>query len=162
MNFSGSRIATLMVCAIAVVVIGVSVSAGASQAQDSLIVKQSPHSVAETMDRLAKAAEDKGLNVFSRIDHAGGADKAGLDLRPTQLLVIGNPKVGTPLMQADQRLALAVPLRVAAWQDENETVWVGYWSPEVFAVQYGITGQAKRLEKMAGALDALTNAATTE
>jgi len=145
--------------AFAAVVFAIGVLTGAAQAQDSLIVKESAHSVAETMDRLAQAAEEKGLNVFSRIDHAGGAEQAGLDLRPTQLLVIGNPNVGTPLMQSDQRMALSLPLRIAAWQDENGTVWVGYWSPQVFAVQYGVAGQAERLEKMAGALDALTDTA---
>jgi len=128
-------------------------------AQDSMIVKESPHSVAETLDRLAKAAEAKGLKVFSRVDHAGGAKSAGMELRPTQLLVIGNPKVGTPLMQADQRMALELPLRIASWQDANGTVWVGYWSPEVFAVQYGVQGQDERLKNMAAALDGLTGAA---
>lgn len=131
----------------------------AALAQDSMIVKESPHSVAETLDRLAKAAEAKGLKVFSRIDHAGGAKSAGLELRPTQLLVIGNPKVGTPLMQTDQRMALELPLRIASWQDANGTVWIGYWSPEVFAVQYGIQGQGERLANIAAALDGLTGAA---
>jgi uncharacterized protein (DUF302 family) len=146
----------------AALVMAVGLLAGTAQAQDSLIVKESPHSVSETLDRLAAAAEEKGLKVFSRIDHAAGAESAGLELRPTQLLVIGNPNVGTPLMQADQRLALSVPLRIAAWQDENDTVWVGYWSPEVFAVQYGISEQSERLKKMAGALDGLTAAAIAD
>jgi uncharacterized protein (DUF302 family) len=135
---------------------------GAAQAQDSLIVKQSAHSVGETLDRLASAAEEKGLKVFNRVDHAAGAQGAGLDLRPTQTLVIGNPNAGTPLMQSDQRLALSLPLRVAAWQDEDDTVWVGYWSPKVFAVQYGISDQAERLANMAAALDGLTDAAIAE
>jgi len=118
--------------------------------------------VAETLDRLAAATKEKGLNIFSRIDHAGGAEKAGLDLRPTQLLIIGNPNVGTPLMQTDQRLALSLPLRIASWQDEDGTVWVGYWSPQVLAVQYGVSGQDERLQKMAGVLDALTDTATAD
>jgi len=136
--------------------------AGAAQAQDSLIVKQSAHSVGETLDRLASAAQDKGLKVFNRVDHAAGAQGAGLDLRPTQLLVIGNPDVGTPLMQSDQRLALSLPLRIAAWQDEDDSVWIGYWSPEVFAVQYGISGQEERLANMAAALDGLTDTAVSD
>ena len=131
----------------------------AALAQDSMIVKESPHNVAETLDRLAKAAEAKGLKVFSRIDHAGGAKSAGMELRPTQLLVIGNPKVGTPLMQAEQRMALELPLRIASWQDAKGTVWIGYWSPEVFAVQYGVEGQDERLKNIAAALDGLTAAA---
>jgi uncharacterized protein (DUF302 family) len=147
--------------ALTALVIGVAMLTGAAQAQDSLIVKQSAHSVAETMDRLAKAAEDRGLNVFSRVDHAAGAESAGLDLPATQLLVIGNPNVGTALMQADRRTALSLPLRIAAWQ-ENGTVWIGYWSPQVFAVQYGISDQMARLEKMADVLDALTDAAAAE
>lgn len=150
-----------MMRALSALVIGVAMMAGAAQAQDSLIVKQSAHSVAETMDRLATAAEERGLNVFSRIDHAAGAAGAGLDLLPTQVLVIGNPNVGTALMQADRRTALSLPLRVAAWQ-ENGTVWVGYWSPQVFAVQYGVSDQMARLEKMADMLDALTDSAAAE
>jgi len=150
-----------MMRALSALIIGVAMMAGAAQAQDSLIVKQSAHSVAETMDRLATAAEERGLNVFSRIDHAAGAAGAGLDLPPTQVLVIGNPNVGTALMQADRRTALSLPLRIAAWQ-ENGTVWVGYWSPQVFAVQYGISDQIARLEKMADMLDALTDSAAAE
>jgi len=150
-----------MMRALSALIIGVAIMAGAAQAQDSLIVKQSAHSVAETMDRLATAAEERGLNVFSRIDHAAGAAGAGLDLPPTQVLVIGNPNVGTALMQADRRTALSLPLRIAAWQ-ENGTVWVGYWSPQVFAVQYGISDQIARLEKMADMLDALTDSAAAE
>ncbi len=150
-----------MMRALSALIIGVAMMAGAAQAQDSLIVKQSAHSVAETMDRLATAAEERGLNVFSRVDHAAGAAGAGLDLPPTQVLVIGNPNVGTALMQADRRTALSLPLRVAAWQ-ENGTVWVGYWSPQVFAVQYGVSDQMARLEKMADMLDALTDSAAAE
>jgi len=150
-----------MMRALSALVIGVAMMAGAAQAQDSLIVKQSAHSVAETMDRFATAAEERGLNVFSRIDHAAGAAGAGLDLPPTQVIVIGNPNVGTALMQADRRTALSLPLRVAAWQ-ENGTVWVGYWSPQVFAVQYGVSDQMARLEKMADMLDALTDSAAAE
>jgi uncharacterized protein (DUF302 family) len=141
------------------VAFGLVAFSAAALAQDSMIVKESPHSVAETLDRLAKAAEAKGLKVFSRIDHAGGAKSAGMELRPTQLMVIGNPKVGTPLMQADPRMALELPLRIASWQDSKETVWIGYWSPEVFAVQYGVEGQDERLKNMAAALDGLTAAA---
>jgi len=150
-----------MMRALSALIIGVAMMAGAAQAQDSLIVKQSAHSVAETMDRLATAAEERGLNVFSRIDHAAGAAGAGLDLPPTQVLVIGNPNVGTALMQADRRTALSLPLRIAAWQ-ENGAVWVGYWSPQVFAVQYGISDQMARLEKIADMLDALTDSAAAE
>jgi len=158
----GPHAGRLFVQALAVLLLGMGLAATGAKAQDSLIVKQSPHSVSETIDRLSAAAREKGLKIFSRVDHAAGAESAGLDLRPTELLVFGNPKVGTPLMQADQRMALDLPLRVAAWQDENGTVWVGYWSPEVFAVEYGVTGQGERLKKMAGALDGLTDAAISE
>jgi len=128
-------------------------------AQDGLIVKTSPYTVAKTLDRLAKLAKDKGLTIFSRLNHAEGAREAGLNLRSTELLIIGNPKVGTPLMQADQRIALDLPLRVAAWLDEDGTVRIGYWSPEVFATRYGIDSQTKRLENIKAALDGLTDAA---
>ncbi len=161
MSGMGNLAARALTRAVAAFALGVGLLAGVAQAQDSLIVKESAHSVADTMDRLAAAAEENGLNIFSRIDHAAGAETAGLDLPPTQLLVVGNPNAGTPLMQADPRTALSLPLRIAAWQ-EGDTVWVGYWSPQVFAVQYGISDQMERLEKMAGVLDALTDTATAD
>jgi len=153
--------AVLAVAALAALILAPMLGSEA-RAQDSLIVKKSPHTVSKTLDRFAEAAKGKGLKVFTRIDHAAGAETAGLDLRPTELIIIGNPNVGTPLMQSDQRVALDLPLRVAAWQAEDDTVWIGYWSPEVFAVQYGLEGQDERLKKMAGALDGLTDAAIAE
>jgi uncharacterized protein (DUF302 family) len=94
----------------------------AGTAQAELVRKQSPHSVGETIDRLAAVVKGKGLTVFARIDHAAGAKKVDLDLRPTELIIFGSAKVGTPLMQAQQTMGLDLPLKVLAWQDDGGRV----------------------------------------
>jgi uncharacterized protein (DUF302 family) len=80
----------------------------------------------ETMDRLEKAILDKGLTVFARIDHAGGARAAGLSLRPTELIIFGNAKGGTPLMQAGQEAGIDLPLKALVYQDAQGKVWLAY------------------------------------
>lgn len=133
--------------------------APAGSAEDGLIVKKSAHDVSTTLDRLAAIAEKNGLTVFARIDHAAGAAKAGLELRPTQLLIFGNPKAGTPLMQSDQRIALDLPLKVAAWRDAEGNVWLGYWAPAALKQRYGITGRDKVFDNISAALAKMTGAA---
>lgn len=128
-------------------------------ANDHLIVKKSPHSVAVTLDRLTAVLESKGVTVFARIDHAAGAEKTGQKLRPTQVLVFGNPKLGTPLMIADQRIAVDLPLKALAWQDASGAVWLGYTNPEALKDRFAIKGRDEVFKKMAGALDKLTGAA---
>jgi uncharacterized protein (DUF302 family) len=90
---------------------------------------QSPHSVRETMDRLEATAKQRGLTVIARVDHAAAAQKVDLALRPTELLIFGNPRTGTPLMQASQSMGLSLPLKVLVWQDAESKVWVGYDAP---------------------------------
>jgi uncharacterized protein (DUF302 family) len=127
-------------------------------AQDALIVKPSAYDVAETIDRLQAGATQRGLTIFARIDHAKGARDAGLEMADSQVLIFGNPQAGTPLMQADPKLALDLPLRVAAWQEEGR-VWIGYWSPEVLATRYGLEGNSEMLAAMSGMINALTDEA---
>src|SRR5580692_8295885 len=90
----------------------------------------SRYSVEETLARLQSVLKEKGVMVFALIDHSGEAEKAGLSLRPTQLLIFGNPKGGTPLMVAAPRLAIDLPLKALAWQDEHGQVWLSYNSSE--------------------------------
>ena len=124
-----------------------------------MVVKKSTHSVAATLNKLEGIVKSKGFTVFARIDHAAGASKVGQELRPTQVLLFGNPKIGTALMLSDQAAGLDLPIRVAAWQDENGQVWIAYNAPQWLASRHGIENRAEVIKKMTGALDKLTSAA---
>ena len=97
----------------------------------------SRYPVPETLARLEEILKDKGISVFALIDHSGEAEKAGLKMRPTQLLVFGSPKSGTPLMVAAPRLAIDLPLKALAWQDEKGQVWLSYNAPEYLQQRHG-------------------------
>lgn len=93
-------------------------------AGDGLITVASAFPVSETVDRLAAAADGAGMQVFARVDHAAGAAEAGMALRPTELILVGNPRGGTPLMQDRQTAGIDLPLRALAWEDGDGRVWV--------------------------------------
>lgn len=95
-----------------------------------MIHLSSPHSVMETLARLEAIVKAKGLPTLARIDHSGDAGKAGLSMRPTQLLIFGNAKAGTPLMVASPTVAIDLPLKALAWQDPDDKVWLSYNSPD--------------------------------
>ncbi|MGX7872981.1 DUF302 domain-containing protein [Mesorhizobium sp. ORM6] len=95
-------------------------------AKDGLITVQSRFGVTDTIDRLAEAAKRAGLSVFARIDHAAGARDVGALLRPTELLIFGNPKGGTPLMQDRQLAGIDLPVKALAWEDEQGKIWLSY------------------------------------
>ncbi|MEQ8654472.1 MAG: DUF302 domain-containing protein [Kiloniellales bacterium] len=128
------------------------------QAAD-LVRKTSPHSVQVTVDRLASAVEGAGAKVFARIDHAAGAQAVGAELRPTEVLIFGNPKLGTPAMQLSQSAGLDLPLRVVVFEDADGTVVLAYHPPETLAADHGIPADAPVLGKMTGALGKLTDKA---
>ncbi len=140
-----------------VVTAGLVMAAGAAQAE--LVRKQSPHPVGETVDRLEAVVKEKGLTVFARIDHAAGAKKAGMDLRPTELIIFGSPKVGTPLMQAEQTMGLDLPLKVLVWQDDGGQVWLAYETPADMGAARGLAKDNPVIQKVTGALDNFTSAA---
>lgn len=125
-----------------------------------IVHKISPHSVSITMDRLQAAVEGAGATVFARVDHAGGAASVDLELRPTELLIFGNPKLGTPAMLDNQTAGLDLPLRVLAYADAEGIVHVTYHAPASFAQTHGLPANAKYLMMMTGALDKLTAKAT--
>ncbi|KIN64121.1 CrcB family protein [Sulfitobacter noctilucicola] len=127
-----------------------------------LIDKVSPHSVTQTIDRLAAAVEGAGATVFARVDHAAGAAKVDMDLRPTELLIFGNPKLGTPAMIDGQTAGLDLPLRVLAYADGEGVVHVTYHAPSVLAATHGLPEDAKYITMMTGALDKLTSKAIAE
>jgi uncharacterized protein (DUF302 family) len=101
-------------------------SEGGTVGDDGLITIASNYSVAETIDRLADAATSAGLRVFARVDHGAGAKEVAMALRPTQLLIFGHPRGGTPLMQARQTVGIDLPLKGLAWEDDAGQVWLTY------------------------------------
>ncbi|SFC07360.1 DUF302 domain-containing protein [Tropicimonas isoalkanivorans] len=115
--------------------------------------------VGATMDALEAAVDQAGATVFARVDHAGGAQSAGLELAASQLLVFGNPKLGTPAMQDDPRAGLLLPLRVLVYEDGEGKVWLAYERPEDMLGALDIAPDAPYLGMMSGALAKLTAAA---
>jgi uncharacterized protein (DUF302 family) len=93
-------------------------------AEDGLVTIASNHPAKETLDRFAAALAEKSITIFARIDHAEGATSVGMDLRPTELLIFGNPKAGTPLMQGKQTIGADLPLKALAWTDEDGKTWL--------------------------------------
>ena len=98
-------------------------------ATDGLTTIKSGHAPKETMNRLEAAVKAKGLTLFARVDHAAGAAGVGLSLRPTELLIFGNAKGGTPLMQANQTVGIDLPLKALVWQDARGDTWLSYDDP---------------------------------
>ncbi len=128
-----------------------------SLAADDLVVKTSSHSVSVTLDKIAAALEKNGITIFARVDHAAGAKKAGMTLAPTELLIFGNPKLGTPLMQSNRTIGIDLPVKVLAWQEDDGTVKVAYTAPAALAKRHHIESQEKVIALMTKALDALTD-----
>jgi uncharacterized protein (DUF302 family) len=129
-------------------------------AADGLITIRNSHGPKETMDRLEADVKEKGLTVFAHVDHAAGATAVGLSLGPTDLLIFGNAKGGTPLMQAVQTIGIDLPLKVLVWQDAAGQTWLSYNDPHWLAKRHGIDGAAATaVNGLAGALAALAQAA---
>jgi uncharacterized protein (DUF302 family) len=104
---------------------------------NGLITVPSAHGVKETIDRFELGVKSKGMTVFARIDHAAGAKEVGLMLRPTETLIFGNAKAGTPLMQSYQTIGIDLPLKVLAWEDAAGKVWLSYNDPAWLAARHG-------------------------
>jgi uncharacterized protein (DUF302 family) len=132
----------------------------AGRADDGLVDVQSQFGVAETLDRFEAAAKDAGLHIFARLDHAKGATSVGQQLRPTELLIFGNPKVGTGVMSSNQRAGIELPMKVLAWQDAEGEVWLSYTRPDYLFRRFQITDRSEIENKMSGALAKLSKAAT--
>lgn len=131
----------------------------AALANDAYVKKASPHTVKQTLDRLTNVFKKKGITIFARVDHTAGAEKIGAKLRPTELLIFGNPKLGTPLMQSSQDIGLDLPLKALAYEDEKGKVWLIYPAPDHLKAKYGIADRDPVFAKMTGALGKLTDAA---
>ena len=132
-----------------------------AMAADGLVTVRSSYSPKETMKRLETEVKAKGLTVFARIDHAAGAAEVGLSLRPTELLIFGNAKGGTPLMQSVQTIGIDLPLKILIWQDEAGGTWLSYNDPSWLAKRHGANHNVEAtVTALNSALHALAKAAT--
>lgn len=131
-----------------------------ARAAEGLVNISSAHSVGQTADRLVSALQAKGMTIFARINHAAGAARVGHDLRPTEIIVFGNPKVGSPLMSCQQTVAIDLPQKALIWEDENGRVWLSYNDPQYLRQRHGVEGCDAVLQKVQGALAKFAQAAT--
>ena len=139
---------------------GLFLLASTGYAYSGLISLKSSHDVKTTADRLENMLTQKGMTVFGRINHAAGAQKVGKSLRPTELIIFGNPKVGTPLMQCRQGVAIDLPQKALIWEDDKGQVWLSYNDPKYLAERHGITECAEVIKKIENALSNFAKAAT--
>ncbi len=135
-------------------------AAGPVLASEGMINVKSAHSVATTADRLENLLASKGMTVFKRVDHAAGAAKAGKTLRPTELVIFGNPKVGTPLMLCSQSIAIDLPQKALIWEDADGQVWLSYNDPAFLKLRHDTQGCDQVLQKVSGALANFAKGAT--
>ncbi|MGA2057142.1 MAG: DUF302 domain-containing protein [Bradyrhizobium sp.] len=131
-------------------------------AVQGLTTVKSSHSPQETMNRLEAAVKAKGLTVFARIDHAEGASAAGLSLRPTEVLIFGNAKGGTPLMQSVQTIGIDLPLKALVWQDTAGDTWLSWNDPAWLAARHGVSGVEAVANNLTAALKAIAEIATAK
>ena len=129
-------------------------------ADADLVTLPSAHSAPETVDRFKSLLAARKIQVFADIDHAAGAKEVGLSLRPTRVLIFGNPVAGTPLMQSRQTIGLDLPLRVLIWQDEAGKVWLTYRRPQSLARSHNVFDRDEAVSGLSGGLATLTGEAT--
>jgi uncharacterized protein (DUF302 family) len=129
-----------------------------ASAADGLVAVKSPHSAKATMDKLEEVVKQRGLDVFARIDHAAGAAKVGKSLRPTEVLIFGNPQGGTPFMECAQSVGIDLPLKALVWEDASSQVWLGYNDPAFLAQRHAVA-QCPVVENLRKTLSGLAEAA---
>lgn len=132
-----------------------------TRADDGLVKKLSVRSVQSTMDSLQNLVENKGLTVFARIDHAAAAAEVGEDMLPTQLLIFGNPAIGTALMTSQRTVGIDLPIKVLIWEEPDGRVWIAYNDPDYLAERHGIHDRDAVLEKMRIAVSGIVSAAAS-
>ena len=129
-------------------------------ADNGLVNVKSPYTVKKTMDRLETALKEKGMTIFARINHAEGAKKVGIDLPPTELIIFGDPKVGSPLMNCNRTVGIDLPQKTLIWKDENGQVWLSYNAPKYLAKRHDLNECMEVIEKVEKALSNFSKAAT--
>jgi uncharacterized protein (DUF302 family) len=130
-------------------------------AQDGLIAVKSPMKAKATMDKFEAIVKEKGMNVFARVDHAAGAIKVNKTLRPTEVIIFGNPQGGTPFMECAQSAGIDLPLKALVWEDKDGQTWIGYNDPKYLAVRHK-TECAPVVENMSKALGTFAAAAVAQ
>jgi uncharacterized protein (DUF302 family) len=142
-------------------ILGIWFGVVSAMAADGLITIPSSFGPEETADRLESEITSRGMTVFARVDHAAGAAQVGMPLRPTVLLIFGNAKGGTPLMQSDQTVGIDLPLKALVWEDASGKTWLSYNDPKWIAQRHGLGPDLDRVtDTLATALKAVTRAAT--
>lgn len=131
------------------------VAAPAAMAADGLVKKKSPYSVDRTAGLFIRNAELQGLDIFERVDHSAGAESVDMDLRPTRVIIFGNPKGGTPFMQCAQTVGIDLPMKALVWKDAEGQVWLGYNDPKYIAERHGVP-DCEPAAKIGQLLDNLT------
>ena len=124
-----------------------------------LITIGSSHTPQETMNRLEAEVKAKGMTVFARIDHAAGASAVGMTLNPTELLIFGNARGGTPLMQSEQTIGIDLPLKALVWQDASGETWLSYNDPAWLAQRHALSGTEAVVGNLSAALDSVAKVA---
>ncbi|MDH5600378.1 MAG: DUF302 domain-containing protein [Gammaproteobacteria bacterium] len=128
--------------------------------ENGMINKKSHFSVKATLDRLENVLRKKGITIVTRWSHDAGAKKAGIGLRPTELLIFGNPKMGSHFFTSEQTAGIDLPMKALAWKDKAGQVWLTYNDPQYIANRHKIGDRVAVVKKMTGALNKLTNVAT--
>ena len=132
-------------------------------AQDNgIIKKKSAHSVKVTLDRLEKILKEKGIGIAVRWNHSEKGKGVGMELRDTEILIFGNPKMGTPLMISNQDIGIDLPLKALAYKDADGQVWLAYNDPAYLKQRHGIADKDPVFEKMTGALNGMTDKAVAK
>ena len=131
-------------------------------AADGVINVPSAFNVAETADRMESILNEKGMTIFKRIKHSEGAGKVDIELRGTELIIFGNPKVGSPLMKCQQTVAIDLPQKALIWEDDKTKVWISYNDPRYLEKRHNISGCEEVITKIEKALAGITKAASTK
>ncbi len=131
-------------------------------AAEGLINIPSDFSVEETTNRLENILNEKGMTIFNQINHSDAAQKVGVELRKTQLIIFGNPKVGSPLMQCQQSVAIDLPQKAIIWEDDKSKVWISYNDPRYLGKRHNIIGCDEVMNKVEKALSGITKTAATK
>lgn len=145
-------VAVLLVCCIAVPL----------KAADGVINVESVYDVGQTADRMERILNEKGMTVFKRIGHSDAAATVGVDLRATELIIFGNPKVGSPLMKCSQSVAIDLPQKALIWEDDRGKVWISYNDPRYLEKRHHITGCEAVVSKIETALAGIAKSAATK
>ena len=131
-------------------------------AVEGMINVHSSFNVKVTADRLESILNEKGMTIFKRVKHSEGASKVGIELRETELIIFGNPKVGSPLMECQQSIAIDLPQKALIWKDENAKVWISYNDPRYLQNRHNVTGCEEVISKVEKALSGIAKIAATQ